>query len=141
MPPPVPPGQRERIKEEVLTAIAGPLRVRSAGQAKYRVGPHLVHVRFCSPQIARPSHYKFNINPNTLSADFELWICGAATRYYLIPMSVIAAMYGHPAAYVDSRYPKIRVVSINTDDHVAQYASPGVRVDLTPYLLATLGGS
>lgn len=61
-----------------------------------------------------PPYYKFNINPNTLSADYELWICGSAGVWYLVPIDLIGRIYSDPAAYPDHRHPEIRVVSLNT---------------------------
>ena len=132
------PNQRKRIKEEVLALVAGTHCVKSVGNAKYRINNAVVHVRFCATGLARPSHYKFNINPNTLSADYELWICGSRQIYYLIPIAAIKQLYSHRSAYVDGHHPKIRAVSIDVHNHLVKYASPGLSMDLKKYLQGTL---
>ena len=85
-----------------------------------------------------PEKYKFNINPNTLSADYELWVCGSASVYYLIPISLMQCIYQNPNTYVDRMHPKIRMVSVDIDSHVVTYASGGVKSSLRGYLRAIL---
>ena len=67
---------RNRVKGMVLQRIAGNTAPAVVGTAKFRIGRWVVHTRYCSENVSAPEKYKFNINPNTLSADFELWICG-----------------------------------------------------------------
>ena len=102
------------------------------GGVSYRLGNAVVHVRYCS------SGYKFNINPNSLRANYELWICGGAKHYYLLPTDVLREMYQHPGAYPDKHHPEIRVVSVDAFNHRASYAAPSVTLDLNPYFRATL---
>ena len=83
-------------------------------------------------------HYKFNINHNTLSADFEVWICGSSDQYFLIPIDIIKQIYLYRGTYIDYHHPEIRVVSVNTQTSQATYARGGMKLDLTPYFLATL---
>jgi len=71
-------------KGAVVAMVAKDAPLVSAGRAKVRIGKCLVHVRYCSPNAKALKRYKFNINPNTLSADYELWICGSAAIYYLL---------------------------------------------------------
>jgi len=98
----------------------------------------VVHVRYCSPNANAPVKFKFNINPNTLSADYELWVCGSATVYYLMPISFMQGIYDNPNSYIDRRNPEIRVVSVDTDSHTVTYASGGVSSSLRSYLGVTL---
>jgi hypothetical protein len=42
-------------------------------------------VRYCSRNVSAPRKFKFNINPNSLSAGCELWVCGSAAIYYMMP--------------------------------------------------------
>jgi len=109
-----------------------------AGRAKVRIGRSLLHIRYCSPNPNALARYKFNINPNTLSADYELWICGSAAVYYLMPMSFIQSIYDNPGTYVDRAHPEIRVVSVDADAHSVTYACGGVSSSLRKYLSATL---
>lgn len=125
-------------KKAALLAIASGSAISSLGKAKYRVGGSVVHVRFCSPNPRAPKRYKFNINPNTLSADYELWVCGSAALYYLMPISFIRGIYDEPNTYEDRRHPGIRVVSVDTASHTVTYASGGVGSSLRQYFGATI---
>jgi hypothetical protein len=83
-------------KSAALIAIANGVKPLNAGKSKYRIGQRLVHVRFCSADAAGSTKFKFNINPNTLSADFELWLCGSAKTYYLMPVALMHSIYENP---------------------------------------------
>lgn len=128
--------RRQRIKDAVLDAIAPEELVGKCGRELYRVSGATVHARYCAPG---PGNYKFNINPNTLRADYELWICGTADHWYLVPIAVIATLYEHPRAYPDTHHPEIRVVSVGAREHSVMYAAPSISLDLAPYFRATLG--
>ena len=130
----------EKIKRAVLERAAGASPVSAAGRAKYRIHDNVVHVRFCSTSARAPSRYKFNINPNTLSADYELWICGSSDTYYLIPIDFIRSLYENPSAYVDYHHPKIRVVSVDADKHAVTFARGGQSKSLESYLRGVLCG-
>ena len=127
--------QRRHIKEAVFDQIApGEAAVR-CGVEMYRVRGSQVHARYCAPGSG---NYKFNLNPNTLRADFELWICGTLDHWYLIPVQVIQQMYEHPAAYRDPFHPESCALGVDPVSHRARYARPSVTLDLTPYFAATL---
>jgi hypothetical protein len=118
-------------------------RLAPRGWVRYRLSSYgadglKLHVRWCSTDPKRSSHYKFNINASTLSADFEIWICGSPDVYYILPVSEISKMYGHPRAYHDYRHPQLRVVTVNTTDHSATYARGGTSINLREYLSAKL---
>src|SRR5688500_4368875 len=100
----------EAAKSAVLSRIGSGRPFPTAGRAKHRVGDAVVHVRFCSTSKTDPAKYKFNINPNTLTADFELWICGSAGHYYLLPATATLEIYAHPLGYQDSHHSGIRIV-------------------------------
>lgn len=121
-------------KDKALIAISGGQDFSSVGRSKFRVGNAVVHVRFCSENAKSPGKYKFNINPNTLSADYEMWICGSADTYYLMPVSLMREIYDNPNTYIDKAHPKIRVVSVDADSHWVTYATGGIGVSLSPYL-------
>jgi hypothetical protein len=95
------------------------------------------HVRFRSNPKRDGVTYAFNINPNTLRADYEVWICGAANNYYLIPISTIRSLYDDPDTYVDNRHPEIRVADIRCSDHRCLYGKGGKSEDFALYYLAT----
>ena len=126
------------IKRATLQQIAGDSSIVSVGKAKARIGSHVVHFRYCSENRAVPGRYKFNINPNTLSADFELWICGEPQHFYLMPVSIITGFYRHSEAYVDSYHPNIHIVSVDAEQHRATYARGGMSADLSQYFRASL---
>ena len=125
-------------KLAALSAASSGERPSPVGNAKYRLGQKVVHVRFCSDSSTSPSKYKFNINPNTLSADFELWVCGNSRCYYLMPLAFMREIYDNPKTYVDRMHPEIRVVSVDSRNHTVTYASGGVGASLRSYFLATL---
>jgi hypothetical protein len=108
------------------------------GKATYRVGLQVVHVRFCSTDRVRSSHYKSNVNPATLRSHHEVWICGDADTYYLLPLSVVQKIYDDPRTYIDRRHPKIRVLSVDTERHEAVYGAGGLRLDLKPFFQGIL---
>ncbi|MEX0775732.1 MAG: hypothetical protein WD042_08480 [Phycisphaeraceae bacterium] len=126
---------RERIKEAVFEKIAPGQPIQMAGRETYRILGCKVHARYCAQSAG---NYKFNLNPNSLRADYELWICGTDDLWYLIPISVIRQMYGHSDAYPDRHHSGIHVVSVDSRTHLAGYARPSVSLDLTPYCKGVL---
>ncbi len=129
---------REKIKMQVVEQVAGNQEWSKAGRAKYLVGTEIVHVRFCSPDRNGTPLYKFNINQNTLSADYELWVCGFANEHYLLPMSIVRKMYNDPHSYPDRQYPGRTVVSVNVDTETVTYAAGGKALSISRYLRGTL---
>lgn len=125
-------------KKKALTKIAKGQAIAPSGNAKVLIGTRVVHVRYCSPNVNAPEKFKFNINPNTLSADYELWICGNAETYYLMPTSLMQSIYDNPDTYVDRRHPDIRVVSVDANLHTITYATGGVKSNIKDYFCATL---
>jgi hypothetical protein len=125
-------------KNAALANVANGVSIVSVRKAKAQIGKALDHVRFCSRTLDASGKFKFNINPNTLSADYELWVCGSSALYYLMPVSFIRAIYDNPATYIDRIHPEIRVVSVNADAHTVTYAAGGVSSSLQGYLCATL---
>ena len=128
----------DHIKHAVLKEILGDDVWQPSGRAKFKAKGKVIHMRYCSPNGAGNPKYKFNINPNTLSADYEVWICGDVRQYYLIPKDVIERMYSDSEAYVDRLHPEIRVVSVDANTDTATYARGGKSVDLKSYLGGTL---
>lgn len=121
------------VRSRVLHALAPGQNAESIGRAKFKIGSKTVHTRFKAK-----SPFSFGVNPNTLSADYEVWICGNPDLYYLIPLAVIQGIYSDPQAYVDNTHPDIRVVSVDSFRHSATYAAGGKALDLTPFLRSTL---
>lgn len=130
--------ESNQAKRATLQQVAGNSPIASAGKAKVSIGRWLVHIRYCSGNQFAPGKYKFNINPNTLSADFELWICGASQHFYLMPVSLMREFYRHPAAYIDSYHPNIHIVSVDAEQHKVTYARGGTSANLSRYFCALL---
>lgn len=124
--------ERRDIKEMVLRSLSRSQTFRWIGKAECRIDGATIHVRYCTRSA------KFNINPTTLAADYELWICGGEAHWYLLPKSVVRALHDHPRAYPDKRNPGYTVVSVNALCHRADYAAPGITLDLSPYFLRGL---
>src|SRR2546423_11348443 len=117
--------RNDHIKHAVLNKILSGGVWQPSGNSKFKSSGRIIHMRYCSPNGAGNPKYKFNINPNTLSADYEVWICGEVDDYYLVPKNVIAQMYTDSEAYVDMLHPEIRVVSVDTNNDMATYARGG----------------
>ena len=130
--------QNEETKRIVLDCISPGEDWVRIGRAKYRKGLHIIHIRYCSADRFGSSHYKFNINPNTLRAEFELWICGGSSCFYLMPMSFIKQLYDHPQAYEDYHHPDIKVVSVDIQTNEVMYARGGEKASLMKYTNASL---
>lgn len=127
----------EQTKTRVLQAVAGSRSYVTQAKAHYRIGGTDVHVRYKS----NPSHgaaYPYNINPNTLRADYELWICGDTDGWYLVPIDVIREIYEDPQGYPDRHHADIRVVTVDVGTHAVTYGSGGRSVSLASYRNARL---
>ena len=125
-------------QKTVLEKIAKVATVEYIKKSKFRIGKSIVHVRYCFMKPTARWRFKFSINPNTLSADYELWICGKAEVYYLMPISFMQAIYDNPDTYALRKNPEIRPVGVNTYSHTVTYAKGGVKKSLEAYFGATL---
>jgi hypothetical protein len=122
----------DQTKARVLEAIAGSRNYTTQGKAHYRIGGTTVHVRYKS-NSSHGAKYPFNINPNTLRADYELWICGDTDGWYLIPIAVIREIYEDPHTYQDRHHPEIRVINVDVETHAVIYGSGGRSVNIAPH--------
>lgn len=132
----------EAIKEQVIQKIANGRvwsEARGQGQSKYRIDEKVIHVRYRSSPKSDGVTYAYNINPNTLSSDYELWICGNASIYYFIPISIIHEIYNDPGGYVDHTHPNLRVSDINTTNHNTLHSRlENSSKNLSPYFCAVM---
>ena len=129
--------ERDRVRREVLESIAPgstPLPIRRR-RASYRVRGVSLHTRYCR---GGKTGFWFNSNPNSLRADFELWICGNSRHWYLIPGEVLRHMYDAPDAYPDHHHAEICVVAVDVGSHIASYARRALPLDLSAYFLGVL---
>jgi hypothetical protein len=122
----------------VFEKITRGATVEYTKNAKVRIGKSIVHFRYCSPRPAARWKFKVSINPNTLSADYELWICGKVAVYYLMPISFMQDIYDNPDTYADRKHPEVRPVNVDTYSHTVTYAKGGVKKSLKAYFGATL---
>jgi hypothetical protein len=125
----------DAAKSQVLNFLANGNAIQNLGKAKVRIGARSVHVRYRSNPKSGGVVWSFNANPNTLTADYELWICGSAEHYYLIPIAEIKEIYEDPAAYPDHRHPEIRVLEVDQGTHRCRYGSNRQK-DFAPYFRA-----
>ena len=119
--------------EIVLKKIAGTAVIKNIGKNKVEIDGYTIHYRLKNYDKSFSSKFPFNINLNSINADFELWICGSDSSYYLVPIEKIESMYWHPMAYVDKHHPNIRALTVNNWNDEVIYASPSVKFDLKPY--------
>ncbi len=119
----------EHVKKAVLERLAAGRQISPLGKAKVRIGTAVVHVRFRARANRGGVVWLFNINPNTLTADYELWICGSPSIYYLVPKSTVSNIYDDPATYPDRSHREIKLANINSKTHWCAYGS-GRGVDL-----------
>lgn len=130
----------QQIKESVLGRIANNGVISFMRNAKWRIGPKVIHVRFrSSPKSG--AVFSYNINKNTLTADFELWICCDADTFYLFPSQIMRDIYEDPDAYVDRHHPDIRVAEVDTQVHRLLFGKGGKSLDASPYFRSVLQDS
>jgi hypothetical protein len=110
----------EKLKREVLQKLANGRTVEWLPKHKVRIDNYVVHTRCCTGSEKQRS-YSFGLNPNTLTANVELWICGSAERFYTIPTEVLHAIYLDGHTYPDRTHPKIRTVAIYLRTHECKY--------------------
>ena len=126
--------ESEQLKLSVLKRIGSGINPnRTMGPSNYCVGDTKIHARFCRTNNRSPHLFKFNINPNTLASNYELWICGHVELYYLIPTSLMQRIYDDPDAYPDNRNPEIRVVSVDVSTNKITYKTGGGKLDIAEY--------
>lgn len=124
------------IKREVLDRVFnGKEYTHMKRKANVRFGAQLVHVRMTK---GRTTRFPFNINPTTLQADYEVWICGTAEAYFLLPARLIRKMYEHRNAYPDNWHSNYRVVTVDVRTRRAVFATPSRSKDLRPYFCSVL---
>ncbi len=127
------------IKTKVLAAISKGNKPIPMPKAKWRVGGAIVHVRYRSSPKSRGTVYSFNINPNTLTANFEVWICGDATRFFVFPIDVMRAIYYDPDTYTDYTHPNIRVAEVDLSSRRLLFGRGGKDMDASRYYGASMG--
>ena len=129
---------KPELKNRVLQRIASGEAFHFVGKDKCRIGERTVHVRYRSGPKSGGTVFSCNINPNTLTADYEIWICGDAETYYLFPIKLMKDIYDDPATYVDATHPKIRVAEVDTASHRVLFGRNAKSFDGSKYFRSTL---
>jgi hypothetical protein len=131
------PEDARQAKLTVLNEIGGGLPIEETGEDRWDLGGfHELHVRFASSRGW--TGYPFNINSNTLIAQYEVWICGHESEWYFIPMEDISKLWRCEGAYPDRRNPGCQILNIDPyNNHKLGYAT-GKSKDFTEYFCATL---
>ncbi len=120
------------IKINALKLVAPNKPIKYIKNCNFDVDGTIIHTRY----KAKPStgnKFPFNINENTLKADYELWVCGNSKDYYVIPKEIIAEMYFDPTSYPDHTHPDIRIVTIDLSTHAVVYRRAGGPLDLSSW--------
>lgn len=100
------------LKMTVLNKIADGRQITFLSKAKVRIDGQTYHYR--ENKFRNSGYQPFGLNPNSLSADFEVWICGSESIYYLIPKSVVSQIY-HSGATPNQTPGQENIVTINID--------------------------
>lgn len=124
-----------QVKMQVIRKIAGEKPFHQASNHKFRVTGFVIHVRFVSAPKNSSNSYTFDVYPNTLTADYEVWICEAENYYYLIPITKLREMY--PYAYGAKKHPEARLMSVDIN-HRCSYSRSRPPEDFSRYFTATL---
>jgi hypothetical protein len=131
--------QNAQIKKDVAKFIGGQSAISLIGGESFKIGSHSVHFRYrTGPKSRSGRTFSYNVNPNTLRCDYEVWICGAPADYYLFPKRLMSDLYHDEDAYVDYRHPSIRVMEIDLETHALLFGRGGKRIDASSYFRKTL---
>ena len=101
-----------------------------------KINNALIHYRFKSFDSNHPNKYPFNINSNTLKANYELWICGDKKCYYLVPIKVIKNIYDDPETYTNKTEGQetIKTLSIDISTNMCQFGRNSKKISVRQYL-------
>lgn len=125
----------DELKRWVLTQAGEGRVAKFVGKATFELLGKRIHVR--QTWTVTRMNWPFNINPNTLEADYELWILGWSL-WYLIPIAAIRFMYEAPSAYRNSDNQEIVTVSLNEEREECRFATEEPPLKLSAYRHATL---
>ncbi len=105
-----------------------------------KVNGKIIHYRYKSKASDMSRRFPFNINPTTLSADFEIWICGNQDLYFIIPIKEIKKIYDDPDTYTNSTKNQslIKTLTVDTLKNVAKYGRNSKALDVSSFKNKTL---
>lgn len=118
--------------------IANGNSITELGKHKVFICGKDIHYRFKTNPKTNPNRFPFNINPNSLTSQLELFICGNENTYYLVPTEMLKEMYNHPNAYRDKLHPDITIITINISNDTVTYGRPSLNKHLSAYKNITL---
>lgn len=132
---------RQAIVESLVRKVADGSPVVEIGRSKYRVGDGAtIHVRLHRPIASSSRNFWFDLNPSSLSVDYDIWICGNASMFYVVPQDVIARLYDDPEHYRNKRHPQIHPVHVYVETHEVRFARLGKREQIAKFFNGTVCG-
>jgi len=127
---------REKIKRWVLSEVFGSESFKPVGIATYGHEGIRVHVRHTWATVR--CRFWFDVNPNTVKADYELWICGMPSLWYLVPVSALVFMQGSPTAYRNTAREATTEVTVNEIEDTCRFARNEKPLDVSAFRHGTL---
>ena len=132
------------LNPEIIAAleiIANGTIIKYLTKHRVEINGIVIHCRFVTNGTRADDEYRyaFNINPNTLTAQYELWVCGTSKWYYLIPIDVIKEIYNDPDVYVNNHPQELmRTMNIVTADDIVIFGKNAKKKEFRQYWNATL---
>ena len=127
----------DAIKIAALRSVKTSADPVALGHGVFRVGAVRIHTRF-KATASGGRKFPFNYGFASDAADFDLWVCGSTSDYYLIPKAVLQEMFDDPDAYPDRSRPNLRVLTLDLDSDHAAYARGGKTRSFRAYRNAKL---
>ena len=122
--------------EDALLKIANGKSIKHKNKSIVEINGISIHCRYASGSgVEEQEKYPFNINPNTLTAQYELWVCATSDWYYIIPIDVIKSIYDDPDTYVN-KYPGqelIKTVNVIVENDILRFGKNGKQIQITQY--------
>lgn len=122
-------------KETVLNKIADGQQISRLPKSKAKIGDKIFHYRLKSFAANGSDKFPFNINPNTLTADFEVWICGSENTFYTVPIKTIKEIYNDPDTYTNSNENQGNIKTLTFDSYynIAKYGRNRKQISLKDF--------
>ena len=129
---------KQESENAVLIKIANGKEHKPHKRNIVSIDGQLIHYRFCTG--SGRNRFPFNISPTTLTAKYEVWICGNANCYYLIPIEVIGEIYKDEDTYKNKAHGQenLRTMTVHTDTNVVKHGRNGKNKQIAQYLNKTI---
>jgi hypothetical protein len=127
-------------KETVLTKIANGQPISWQPKSKAKIGEKVFHYRLKNFAANGSDKFPFNINPNTLTADFEVWICGSENTFFTVPIEIIKEIYNDPDTYTNSNENQgnIKTLTVDSYHNIVKYGRNGKQISLKNFRNKTI---